>query len=248
MQQQNGLDPNTIAQIQEICVKKYPQESCGIVTEGEIIVAQNLAPNPEDDFVIDPQVWARVEKADFIWHSHTNDSDLSFADIQTCKQLNVPLYVFSLPTGKEYYYDPNTIAPLLGREFIYWAADCWTLAQDWYQLELGIKLTDHPRSLKNADGVFDWDTAGWDIYRQMLPISFDRHPPDTVIERGDLVLMTIRWNSPAGAISPNHVAIVDNVERSEILQHFYGRLSERSIYGDEGRRQTDSIWKFRNSN
>jgi proteasome lid subunit RPN8/RPN11 len=240
------INPTTLARVQEICSIAYPQESCGVVAEGEVIVADNLATEPSIDFVLDPKVWARIKKVDFIWHSHTNDSDLSFADIQACKQMGVPMYLFSLPAGGEYYYDPKAIQPLLGRQFIYWAADCWTLVQDWYKLEKDVILTDHPRSLKTAEGIFDWDTPGWDIYREMLPIHFDRHPPDTELERGDLILSTVRWDSPPNAPNtPNHVAIMDDPAKNEILQHFYGRLSERSVYGAEGRRATESVWKFR---
>jgi proteasome lid subunit RPN8/RPN11 len=241
------INPTTIARIQEICSIAYPQESCGVVTEEEVIVADNLADNPNLDFVLDPKVWARIKKADFIWHSHSNDNDLSFADIQTSKQLQVPIYLFSLPIGREYYYDPKVIQPLLGRQFVYWAADCWTLAQDWYKLEMDITLMDYPRALKDSNGVFDWDLPSFNPYQELLPSRFNHYPPETVIQRGDLILMTVRHDSPPGINSPNHIAVVDNAEKSEILQHYYGRLSERSIYGDECRRQTHSIWRYQSA-
>lgn len=232
--------------IQEQAIGNYPEESCGIVVADQVIAFKNLADNPARDFILDPTAFAKYPQIDAVWHSHTNDSDLSFADIQSAKQLRLPIYLFSLPSGKEYLYNPLATPPLLGRQFVYWAADCWELVRDWYKIERGVELTDHPRELKNADGLYDWDTPGWDTYREMLPIHFDRYPADAPIERGDLVLSTIRWKSPPGAPNtPNHLAIIDDAEKSEILQHLFERLSERSVYGAEGRRATESIWKFR---
>jgi proteasome lid subunit RPN8/RPN11 len=241
------LNVATRSAIQEQAIGNYPEESCGIIVGDQVIPFRNLAEDPTRDFILDPTAWAKYKKVDCVWHSHINDTDLSFADIRSAKQLRVPIYLFSLPTGKEYLYNPLATPPLLGRQFVYWAADCWELVRDWYKINREVELTDHPRELQNADGLYDWDTPGWDVYREMLPIHFDRYPADAPIERGDLVLSTIRWQSPPGAPStPNHVAIVDDAEKSEILQHLFGRLSERSVYGAEGRRATESIWKFRN--
>jgi proteasome lid subunit RPN8/RPN11 len=247
MQQPNSISPQTIATIQEICIAEYPKEACGVVENRKVIIGKNIAKQPERDFALDPNIWGKVKKADFIWHSHCNDTDLSFADIETCKAIKIPMYLFSLPIGLEYYYDPITIQPLIGRKFVYWAADCWTVIADWYKLELGIELQDHPRELKNEEGLYYWDQPDWDAYQQDLPISFDRLQPGTPLERGDVILMTMRWNSPPGIETPNHVAVVDNAEKSEVIHHLLDQLSKRDIYGDEFRRLTHSVWRYRNT-
>jgi proteasome lid subunit RPN8/RPN11 len=243
--QQLTPDQSILEQIRDLCIEDYPEECCGIVGDEKVRKSKNVAVDTKNEFTIEPQVWASVKKVDFFWHSHTDDSDLSFQDIQSSLTLKTPVYLFSLPIGKEYYFQPGYLQPLEGRDFVYWAADCWTVARDWYKLNWGIEVYDHPRELKDSEGVYYWDTEGWDAYQQELPQMFDKLPRDEPMVRGDLVLMTMRSNSPTTVTTPNHVAVLDNEEKNELIHHLLGEKSRRVVYGAELRDRTHSVWRLR---
>jgi proteasome lid subunit RPN8/RPN11 len=245
MQQENNVPESILEQIRKICIATYPKESCGIVSSDRVIQSTNTASNPEKEFTIDPKIWASVNKVDFFWHSHTNDSELSYQDIYSAIALDTPIYLFSLPTGKEYLYRPGFVAPLLGREFVYWAADCWTVARDWYKLNWNIDIKDPPRELKNEEGIYFWDQDGWDMYQEILPESFDRMPEGKDLLRGDLILLTMRSETPTNVRTPNHVAVIDDVIKMEAIHHLMGQKSRKVVYGAEMRHYTHSIWRLR---
>jgi cell wall-associated NlpC family hydrolase len=226
-------------QIFDFCKEIYPHEACGIVVGDKVVSSMNIAQEPDQSFILDPQTWIQYPKPDLIWHSHGDDSKWSMADIRTCKRLQIPYFLFSLPTGKEYYYDPNTIEPLIGREWGNWIADCYTLVRDWYQLNLDIELKDFERRLFDDNGNYIWKSPDWDMYRQFLPtigfVQLDRTEP---MVRGDLILLNY------GTANPNHAAIYDEPEQNWMLHHYFGNLSGHSVYGAEERNMTDSIWRY----
>jgi proteasome lid subunit RPN8/RPN11 len=241
----SGINPAILEEIKDHCRGEFPKEACGVVSDGKVIVSQNLATNTNDFFVIDPKIFQEISKVDFIWHSHCQDEDFSMADISTARNLMLPMYLFKLPIGKEDLYDPTVVQPLEGRTFVYWIADCWALVKDWYEAK-GIKLPDPPRELKDADGLYDWDRPGWNMYQELLPQRFDRLEPTAQIQDGDLILSTIRFESPPEAPdTPNHIAIVVNATENSILEHMYKNLSGKKVYGQERRKMTHSVWRLR---
>lgn len=122
------------------------------------------------------------------------------------------------------------VVPLLGRQFAHGILDCYSLVQDFYAREMGIRLSDYTRD-------DDWWHHGQDLY------SLDRLRAegfeliDGPMRRGDMILMQIRCKDVA-----NHAGIfLGDTGLSEapnlhpvpnaMLHHLYGRLSERVSYG-----------------
>jgi proteasome lid subunit RPN8/RPN11 len=242
----SAINQSTLEEIRGYCRQEFNKEACGVVAEGKVIHSKNLAGDPTKYFVMSPAIWSNLSEVDFTWHSHCSNQEFSFADIAMCRQLKLPMYLFKLPIGKDDFYDPNTIEPLIGREFTYWIRDCWALVKDWYKLHQNVDLPDPPRELKDENGVFHWNQPHWDMYRQMLPEKFHQVEFNSGLQRGDLILSTIRFQSPPTAPnSPNHIAVVEDPTKNLLLDHFYGSISSQKVYGQERRKQTDSIWRLK---
>jgi cell wall-associated NlpC family hydrolase len=234
------LAADSRAKIQELAHAVSPQEACGIINDrGEVIAVENLADNPDESFILNPTAWVDHKSVECIWHSHTDGSSWSLADIKSCKQLGVPFYLFQLPEGKEYYYDPKSIESYEGREWLNWTSDCYTLIRDWYRQELSIELPDFERELIDSEGVYTWLSPEWDMYRSNLSeYGFVNMGNEAPLEYGDIVLMNYRSSNP------NHAAVYANPVENHILDHLLHRLSGYRVYGYEQRKITDSIWRL----
>ncbi len=125
-------------QIADAALAAFPKEACGLVLDNSnVMQALNVADDPEQNFVLDSTAWLSAgflgEQVTCIWHSHSNgNNSFSPQDVRSCQALGIPWYLFALPDGKELYYDPNAIAPYLGREWHYGISDCYTLMRDYY--------------------------------------------------------------------------------------------------------------------
>jgi proteasome lid subunit RPN8/RPN11 len=226
--------------IAELATAKFPDEICGIVVNNQIVEVRNLAEHTQDRFILDPKVWIEYPQADLIWHTHTDDSQWSMADIRSCKQTKVPYYLLSLPLGREYYYNPNVIAPLIGRTWNNWIADCYALVRDWYAIEQGVELQDFERELYDEAGNYIWKSPEWDMYREFLPtIGFEKLERNQRLIEGDLILLNY------GTPNPNHAAIFAQPTQNFMLHHQFKRLSGHSVYGYEERNITDSVWRHK---
>jgi cell wall-associated NlpC family hydrolase len=234
------LTADVRAKIQELAHAVSPQEACGIINEqGDVIAIGNCADSADVSFILNPIVWTENKSVECVWHSHADGSSWSLADIKSCKQLGVPFYLFQLPEGKEYYYDPKAILPYVGREWQSWVSDCYTLIRDWYQQEMKVRLPDFERELITSDGKYAWLNPEWDMYCQELSkYGFICLGIDVDPKLGDIILMNYR--SP----NPNHAAVYVDVEQNMMLHHLLHRLSGLAVYGYEQRKITDSIWRL----
>lgn len=215
---------------------EYAQANSGVEVCGLVVVqgrahqfwpCNNLAAEPDQMFIIDPDDYAAAEDASdqviAVFHSHPNSAPLpSPADLTACEASGLEWRIYAphldqwdgcTPTGYR--------APLLGREWVWGVHDCWSLCRDWYEEELGITLRDWERPADPeqflADPMFDrcWADTG---FREL--------EPDEELQRGDLILMSIR---SAGL---NHIALFLGDEYGRILHHMQRRLSCRELYGD----------------
>ncbi|MGB3207899.1 MAG: NlpC/P60 family protein [Crinalium sp.] len=211
----------------------FSQEFCGLIVNNNLLIpAKNIADNPNERFVLDPQAWIDAEakgQVTCIVHSHTNgNNNFSPADITACKQLNIPFYLLTLPIGDEAYYDPRIIQPYIGRQWQYGATDCYALVRDWYKQELDVKLADFERG-----EIGEWEDLSWNKFAENFGnqgfIKVSEQP-----QKNDVILMQI------SAPHPNHVGVIIE-ESGYMLHHLCGRLSEKALFGGYWKKTCISI-------
>ncbi len=50
--------------------RSAPRECCGFCTRNQIFPSQNLHPQPESHYLIEPRLWLRVPREVAVYHSH----------------------------------------------------------------------------------------------------------------------------------------------------------------------------------
>lgn len=153
----------------------YPEEMCGILLEEDFIPIKNVSKTPLESFELNPEQYAPIacrEKIKGIIHSHCRNPrnpevfdtrTPSLADINGQKQTKVPWLIVA---SEGMTVTPPLELPRLqsnryiGRQFIWFINDCYTLVQDYYKFELGIELPDHKaekdfKALRHFEGLFD---------------------------------------------------------------------------------------------
>jgi proteasome lid subunit RPN8/RPN11 len=213
-----------------------PKEACGLVVivkgRERYFPCKNLASEPNQMFIIDPDDYARAESAGEIievFHSHPSCSPIpSGADLVACEKTGLPWTICNPGQNSWHSFAPSGYkAPLVGREWVWAVTDCWTLARDWYG-EHGISLPDWNRPITpeefEKNPLFDdyWKEAGFFVVKDIDEIQF-----------GDGLLMQIEGNGL------NHCGVY--VGDQLVLHHIRGRLSSSDIYGEWLRKCTGRI-------
>lgn len=157
-----------------------------------------------------------------------------------CEASGLPWYIVSVLSedGAPVAGEVNQIepcgfqAPLVGRTFAHGITDCFSLIVDYYQRELGITLPNFERH----DGW--WNDGHSDLYTEGFgKTGFVRVEGEP--RKHDVLLMQIRSNNRV----PNHAAIY--LGDGWMLQHLYGRLSSRDLYGGQWLEYTRLIVRHR---
>ena len=189
----------------------FPHECVGIIdADDNYIRCGNNHPTPETNYRLDGKILLS-HNIKAICHSHTNGITYPSYD-DTCIMVAMPEYEYHiLCCDNLVSYNRNNPAPLLGREFVHYMADCYGLIRDYYYLK-GIIIKEYPRKYK-------WWEQGQDTYRDGIASSGFVEVTDGTIIEGDCLLMQI--NSPV----PNHAAVY--IGDGMIIQHFCDRLSKK---------------------
>jgi proteasome lid subunit RPN8/RPN11 len=189
-----------------------------------------------DAFILDPAGWAAAAahgRPELVVHSHpTTNPDPSPQDVIGCNASGLPWLIVQPVTGQWSLTQPQSVPlPLLGRPWVWGAADCWSLVRDWYALHREITLPDYPRPATpeqfQAAPLFD-ELWRWFGFRQLAD------GEQTAV--GDVALMSI------GGPGLNHVGVL--VEQNMILHHIRGRLSGRDLYGGWLQKCTGRIVRY----
>ena len=205
---------------------EMPKEACGLVVivkgRERYIPCQNLAPNATDMFILDPEDYAKAEdlgEITAVFHSHpVTVAAPSEADRTACESSGLPWVICNPVNDTWAELTPCGFkAPLIGREYTWAVADCWTLVRDWYT-ENGVSILDWPRPTTldqfQASPMFDecWALGGFSLLDE-----------EEELKRGDLILMRI----DSKGLDHCAVYIGDNM----IIHHLAGRLSSKDIFG-----------------
>lgn len=230
------MKKKTLDEIYAHAIAEYPRECCGVVIavgrKEKYVPCGNVATTPEDHFVIDPRdlsAAGALGRVVAVAHSHPDTGPQpSPADAAQARAWGLPWVIVAVHTDParpddppvvtgDHIFTPDThVPPMRGREFVFGTQDCYTLVQDFYEQEMGVKLPDFAREDKF------WE-RGENLYMDnFASCGFEQIPTPT--ERGDIILMAIRSEIV------NHAGIWLD-DRGSMLHHPYNHLSEKVVYG-----------------
>lgn len=203
------------AEWQAYALTCYPYEAVAYVAGGRLVPVPNISSDPTTSFKVDVTERFRAERfgpIQALLHTHpytAKDSPThkwapewaSTADMQFWMQDNIPWGIWS--TDGEglsravwmHHWKPQ---PLLGREFMHGAQDCYAIIRDWYYLERSIKL------LNFARGMEWWNDGTSNLYEDNFKkAGFRVLRADETPDVGDVPLMRLVGNviSHGGVIS-----------------------------------------------
>jgi len=202
-------------------VSCYPNEGCGIFSNGKFYACENVAEDKEKDAVISPEQLASFEHIDAIVHSHPTAKSAGRAfpsarDMETQMAHNCPFGVFSCNDVEVFdttwWGDFTLELPLIGRKFVHGVTDCYALARAYLWQVKKVYVSDMPRDdewwLQNKNLYIDhYKSNGFKLISRSEVVS------------GDFFIGQIR--SPV----PNHGGVL--LENGLGLHHLAGDLSRR---------------------
>jgi proteasome lid subunit RPN8/RPN11 len=218
---------NPITTAQQTAIRAYaeaahPAEACGFVlSDGSVVECTNTATEP-DTFVISAAETALyLDDAVASWHSHADYADLSFADVNASKALNLPYAVWNCAGSELFYFDPRQSSGLLGRPWMYGGYDCYSAVRDWYSQQMGVQMGDYERLYEG-----EWSQRGFTHFEENFAAEgFVQIPKTADLQRGDVLMMKIRNDHTC-----NHVAVLEDPASNKIFQHLVNRKSEVMSY------------------
>ncbi len=218
------LSPVVVLEIQTHAKEMWPEECCGVVTQGKYIRCDNKAEDRKNAFLIDPVMSAA---ADAVIHSHCMPfhhweptADDMAGQIRFAKPWGIVHCTSSWASKPLWFGDFRLSDPLEGRKFVYGVYDCYSLIRAYYWQRCGLKLRDYPRdrSTVMTDTLYasNFSSAGFQQLGGMEELQV-----------GDGLLMQM-----AGQIT-HHGGIW--LGDGQILHHLWDNLSKCSpYYGYEG--------------
>lgn len=207
-------------------IKCYPEEACAIVKDGKVIIVTNIANNKEGSFEISQEDIIKY-KPDAILHSHTysikdkiaiDKRTPSFADMKTQVAMGIPWGISETEgdnVSSILWFPQSRDKELLGRRFIFYVDDCYTLLRDYYHQELGIELPYYPKDFDYTDiqdGCYYNDIKSYGFYE--VPLAD--------IKKHDILVLSCKKQYDHSAIY-----IGDN----KALNHFWTGLSHEITLG-----------------
>ncbi len=227
--------------IREHTLRCYPEEMCGILSEGNFIPLQNASSDPTEAFkILSKDLIKYIGKIDAIVHSHCYRKDRpsifdirtpSLQDMKEQKLSGVPWLIVG--TEGQNVLDPLEIPripsnELLDRRFIWFINDCYTLVQDYYLFYLGIELPEAKvesdyRELRHYDRTFEPYIAEYGFYE--IPGIDD-------MQNGDLILLNngIASQNHLGVYHDGYIYSQEQVSQKQEFYKYIGRVQKRLRY------------------
>lgn len=210
------------------------RESCGLVFGGGYRREPNLAPNPAEGFALASRSVLEMEASGLPWavvHSHPHPLHPCPSALDMEQQLASARPWAIVPVGEggdpaePFWWGPEVPPPpLVGRPYRHGVTDCYAVVRDWWRLERGVELPDHPREW----AWWEAGAEGPDLYERHFRAAGFKEIAAAEAGVGDCLLLQVR--SP----TPNHAAVI--VEPGLILHHPGGdrphdpaRLSRRDL-------------------
>lgn len=224
-------------QIKEHALACYPEEMCGLLTDDGFIPLNNTAENPKKEFrILEQDLIPYLGHISAIVHSHCYNSKKpeildvrtpSAIDVKQQKLSNVPWLIVGtegLTVTPHIQLPREPSNTFVGRSFMWFINDCYTLVQDYYKFNLGIELPDHKadvnyKDLKNHDNLFE---------QYITEYGFEVTSNIEDLKNGDLLLLN------NGIASCNHLGIYhegqvlhqEEVSLTQPFAAFIGRINK----------------------
>ena len=197
-----NCSPDLAAAIKRHALECYPNESCGIVIDGEItdqiegyyLPLENTFEDKRSGFKIERAVYAEYaaqKRITAIVHSHPDAYAAPSAhDMQSQMTTGLPWIIVATngincqePFG---FGDQLPMPDLMNRPFRSGVTDCYDAVRHYLLTKADIKLPQIPRS-------WGWWLEGLDLYEQGLkPYGFRKLPEETEPQPFDCFLVRIR--------------------------------------------------------
>lgn len=212
--------------IRSAALQDPENETCGFVLEsGEVVQCFNRAEDPVNTFEISPLDYALYEDKGIkgVWHSHIKLDGFSPFDQQVIASDPMPWAVYCLAKDHFTECNPHTVAPLLGRPYVFGVYDCYSVVSDKLQ-EMGVALPQWERSFFG-----EWNTPEFTPFDDQAlivgrPVQGDYQP-------GDILLFNL------GDFSghTDHIGVLIN--NRTFLHHPAERLSRIDRFGSWWKRK-----------
>lgn len=222
------ITSEAMSALKQHALREHPNESCGVILDGEYVACTNTAQDPSNDFKIAKDEYLTLYKRGVIQaivHSHTHGLNRTMEereiDPRTPSQNDmIGQQTTAIPWGivsteGETVTDPVWLGdtmdtPLTQRKFIHGVFDCYCIIRDYYWQNHGAKLPEYPRDYKWWEGAGNLYTDNFE-HAGFKQITWDE------MREGDVLLVNILCDKP------NHAAIYCG--ENTILHHYQTRLS-----------------------
>ena len=240
----NDIPLKVRLQLQRIAKKSVPYEMCGVLVWDELddmqfIEVPNVHADPKTGFALHPARLAMIDaKANILAYVHSHPygtSEPSALDMQQVNQHGKPFVIVGMSDDDISVTMPKEL-PLIGRDYVYGAYDCFTIVRDYYKRELAIEIKEY-----NYDELWWEDPNAESLYINHYAENGFIEVPLSELQKHDVLICY--WGD---TVHPNHAIIFlgqDPVFKSEplidligdrlFLHHLYGTKSRVEVLGEQ---------------
>jgi proteasome lid subunit RPN8/RPN11 len=216
-------------QIKRLSLEKASEECCGLLIYDPLAKNTNIYPcenksaDKKNYFVISPTDYLKASRKGKImafYHSHPKGKLSSFSELdrQQAEAHKIISILYDVARDKFSQYEPNGYdSPYMGRAFKIGEQDCFTLAKDYYENELGITFGDFQRDE-------NWSRDIESIVKKKMkdvgasPLESFKKNVDFLIKNEDFV--KVHEKNPDLSDLNVHDALIFNYEGDTGISHF----------------------------